>query len=79
MELGTTGFLTQEAEPSRTTVVDACNGFKKLGRLAMLCTMCHHCPEGGGFALNSYKHWVQLLLRQSGEPPVTLLIREGVT
>ena len=79
MELDTTGFLNQEAEPSGTTVVDACNGFKKLGRLAMLCTMRHHCPAGGRFELNSYKHWVQLLLLQSGEPPVTLLIREGLT
>ena len=29
-------FLTQEAEPSGTTLVDARNGFKKLSRLDML-------------------------------------------
>ena len=28
---------------------------------------------------NCYKHWAQLLLRQTGEPPVTILSREGVT
>ena len=31
------------------------------------------------FALNCYKHWAQLLLRQPGELRVTILIREGVT
>ena len=29
-------FLTQEAEPSGTTLVNARNGFNKLSRLAML-------------------------------------------
>ena len=29
-------FLIQEAEPSGTTLVDACNGFNELSRLAML-------------------------------------------
>ena len=28
---------------------------------------------------NCYKHWAQLLLRQTGEPQVTILSREGVT
>ena len=28
---------------------------------------------------NCYRHWAQLLLRQPGEPPVTILSREGVT
>ena len=31
-----TGFLTQEADPSGTMLVDACNGFNKLIRLVML-------------------------------------------
>ena len=34
-------FLTQEAEPSGTTLVDARNGFNKLSRLAMLWTVRH--------------------------------------
>ena len=29
-------YLTQEAEPSVTTLVDACNGFNELSRLEML-------------------------------------------
>ena len=28
---------------------------------------------------NCYKHWVQLLLRHLGDPPFTLMIKEGVT
>ena len=34
-------FLTQEAEPSGTAIVDARNGFNELSRLAMLWTVQH--------------------------------------
>ena len=34
-------FLTQEAEPRGTTLVDARNGFNKLSRLEMLWTVRH--------------------------------------
>ena len=34
--LGATGFLTEEADPSGTTLVDACNGFNKLIHLEIL-------------------------------------------
>ena len=59
-------FLTQEVEPSGTTLVDAHNGFNELSRLAMLWTVCHRCPAGARFAFNCYKHWAQLLLCQPG-------------
>ena len=72
-------FLTQEAEPSGTTLVDARNGFNELSRLAMLWTVRHRWPSGTRFAFNCYKHWSQILLRHPGEPPVTILSREGVT
>ena len=72
-------FLTQEAEPSGTTLVDDRNGFNNLSRLAMLWTVRHCWPAGSRFAFNFYRHWAQLLLRQIGEPPVTILSREGVT
>ena len=39
--LGALEFLTQEAEPSRTTLVDARNGFNKLSRLKMLWNVRH--------------------------------------
>ena len=35
------GLLTQESEPSGTMIIDACNGFNWLSRLAMLWTMGH--------------------------------------
>ena len=38
MALGDQEFLTQDAEPSGTTLLDECNGFNKLSRLAMLWT-----------------------------------------
>ena len=69
-------FLTQEAEPSSTTLID---GFNELSRLEMLWTVRHHWPAGARFAFNCHRHWVQLLLRQPGEPPVTILSIEGVT
>ena len=60
-------------------LVDARNGFYKLSRLAMLRTVRHRCPAGARFAFNCYRNWAQLLLRQPGELPVTILSREGVT
>ena len=72
-------FLTQEADPSGTTLVDACNGFNMLSRLAMMWTIRHRWPAGARFAFNCYKNWAQILLRQPGELPVTIMSREGVT
>ena len=39
--LGALEFLTQDAEPSRTTLIDAHNGFSNLIRLSMLWTVQH--------------------------------------
>ena len=72
-------FLTKEADPSGTTLIDARNGFNKLSRLAMLWTVQHHWPAGARFAFSFYKHWAQLILRQPGEPSVTILSRDEVT
>ena len=49
--------LTQEAEPSVTTVVDAHNGFNELSRLAMIWNVQHSWSAGAIFAFNCYKHW----------------------
>ena len=73
--LGALEFLTQEAELSGTTLVDARNGFNEMSRLAMLWTLIHCWPAGARFAFNCYRHWAQLLLRQTGELPVTILSR----
>ena len=72
-------FLTQDAEPSGTTLLDERNGFNKLSRLSMLWNVQHRWPEGKCFASNCCRHWAQILLHQPGEPPVTILSREGVT
>ena len=55
------------------------NGFNKLSRLVMLWNVHHHWPVGGKFVFNLYNHWVQLLLRHTGSPPVTILSQEEVT
>ena len=73
--LGDLEFLTQDVEPSGTMLVDARNGFNELGRLAMLWTVWHRWPAGARFAFNCYRHSAQLLLRQTGEPPVTIMSR----
>ena len=77
--LGALEFLTQDSDPSGTTLVDSHNGFNDLSCLAMMWTMRHHWPAGVRLALNCYRHWEQLILRQPGDPPVTILSREGVT
>ena len=77
--LGALEFLTQEAEPSSATLIDSRNGFNELSRLEMLWTVRHLWPVGARFTFNCYRHWAQLLLRQPGEPLVTILSREGVT
>ena len=45
-------LLTQEAEPSGTTLVDACNGFNELSRLAMLWTVRHRWLAGERSSFN---------------------------
>ena len=77
--LGALEFLTQEAEPSGTTLVDARNGFNELSRLTMLWTVRQYLPAGARFTFNCYRYWPQLLLRQPGELPVKILSIEGVT
>ena len=78
-ELGALEFLTQDAYPSGTTLVDAHNGFNKLSLLAMMWTVRHPWTAGMRFAFNWYRDWAQLILCQPGEPPVTIMIQEGVT
>ena len=75
-KLGVIEFLTQEPNPSGTTLVDARNGFNNLIRLAMLWTVQHCWLEGSRFGFNWYRHWAKLLLRQPGEPLDLLLIPE---
>ena len=55
-------LLTQEAERSGTTLVDAHNGFNELSCLVMLLTVQHCWRAGTRFAFNYYRHWAQLLL-----------------
>ena len=51
-ELGDLEFLTQEADPSGTTLIDACNGLNDLSRLAMMWTVRHHWRVGKRFTFN---------------------------
>ena len=52
MALGDQEFLTQDAEPSGTMLVDACNGFNELSRLEMLWTVWHRWLAGARFTFN---------------------------
>ena len=74
MALGTIGILTQEAELDQTMIVDSCIGYKNLSRLVMLWTVCYLWSMRERFLFSLYMCWVQLLTRQPGETPVTLLI-----
>ena len=77
--LGDLYLLTHDSDLSRTTPVDVRNEFNEMSYLAMLWTVRHLLPAGTRFAFNFYRHWAKLLLCHPGEPPVTILIREGVT
>ena len=77
--LGAIEILTQDTYLSRTTIVDSCNGFNKMSRLAMMWTVRHRSPTGARFTFNCYRHWAQPLLRQPRDPPVIILNREAVT
>ena len=77
--LGALEFLNQDAELSEATPVNARKGFNELSPLVMLWTVQHRWSAGARFAFDFYRHWAQHLLRQTGEPPVTILSREGVT
>ena len=72
-------FLTHYSDQSGTTLVNARNGFNELSRLARLWTVRHCCPARVRFVFSCYRHWAQLIIRQPGEPPVTILIQDGVT
>ena len=50
--LGALEFITQEAGPSGTTLIDACNGFNELRRLAMLGTVRHCWTAGARYMFN---------------------------
>ena len=52
MALEATRFLTQDAEPGVTTLIDALNGFNKLSHLEMLWKLCHRWPTGARFEFN---------------------------
>ena len=79
MALGALEFITQEADTSGSTLVDACNGFNNLRHLAMMCTVRHRWLAGARFAFNCYRDLAQLLLSHPGGLPVTILSREWVT
>ena len=79
LALKSIGFQTLEAYMGGTAIIDARNGFNKLIRLTIMWTVRRCWPAGVKFVFNFYKHWEKLFLRQLGSPPVTLLIREGVT
>ena len=67
------------AEASAVLLVDATNGFNKLGHKAMLWTVRHRWANGARFSFNCYRHSAQLLLRRRAKDCTIILSREGVT
>ena len=52
------------------TLVDAKNGFNELSRYAMLWTARHKWAKGSRFAMNCYRHFSRVVMRQPGSEPV---------
>ena len=71
--LGSIEFLTQETDLSGTALIDAHIGSNEMSHLVMLWTVQHRWKSMVRFTFNFYRHWAQLLLRQTGDPPVTIL------
>jgi hypothetical protein len=67
------------AETSAVLLVDATNGFKKLGQKAMLWTVWHCWANGARFSFNCYWHSAQLLLHWRGSKCAIILSRKEVT
>ena len=61
LALEATGILTQDTEPSGTTIIDVHNGFNDLSRLAMRWTVHQHWTAGASFEFKCYSHRVKLL------------------
>ena len=57
MALGDIGSLMQKADAGSTTLIDVCNGFNNMIRLAMLWTVGNFWPAGMKFVFKCYKHW----------------------
>ena len=76
LTLEATGLLNKYEDPGGTKLVDTRNDSNKLIRLAIIWKVWHRWPAGVSFAFNCYRHWDQIILRQSGDTPVILLFRE---
>ena len=59
--------------------IDSRNGFKKLFRIPMLCTVRHHWLLGEIFALNCSCHKALLVVHQPAALFHIIMIREGFT
>ena len=89
--LGALEFLTQDADPSGTTLGDARNGFNDLIRLSMIWTVRHRWPAGGEahvqllYALGTTSdppaggaasHNLEQRVGNSGRPPLNGIVRD---
>lgn len=61
------------------TIVNAANGFNELSHMAMLWTIYHILPKGGGFVFNCYQHKAMFIVRNPGHLPLILWSCEGFT
>ena len=58
---------------------DAKNAFGELNRYQLLHTIAHRWAKGSRFAMNRYRHYTMVWVRdEPGKPPILLLCKEGI-
>ena len=77
--MGDVGLLNQEEEPGVTINTDIQNGFNDITCLVMIWKVIQIWAAESWFASNFCNYHEELLLHQTRNDPIILLIRYGVT
>ena len=63
--------------PAVVALVDADNGFCRQSKMAMLWDVRHRWAPMARFTLNTYRHYVRMVVRVPGRRPHVVLAKEG--
>ena len=67
----------EDDDPAVVALVDADNGFCRQSKMAMLWDVRHRWAPMARFTLNTYRHYVRMVVRVPGQRPHVVLAKEG--